>query len=261
MVCSRLILVINLAIVTTFIFMSSTRFPSLSGDSVLSNALEQPTTVPQTVYQPLTLSETQPQATKEPQVQETFRPGSYTKVTSTTATDEEEQLLDQDDTTEAVADEPLTVISDADTPANVGTQEDPLRDSESEKRTEDSDTVVTEETAVDPDTATTTTPPTVSSDTSAEPASNAPRPGQPSQAEIADLISQMKESQAPLPETLSPEQPVEASQSSPTSTAAPEFSTEIEPASVESKGMHGLIYLLVARTSKLTSVLMSSLCR
>ncbi|EGZ13358.1 hypothetical protein PHYSODRAFT_512523 [Phytophthora sojae] len=165
-----LILVINLAIVTTFIFMSSTRFPSLSGDSVLSNALEQPTTVPQTVYQPLTLSETQPQATKEPQVQETFRPGSYTKVTSTTATDEEEQLLDQDDTTEAVADEPLTVISDADTPAN-----------------------------------------------------------------IADLISQMKESQAPLPETLSPEQPVEASQSSPTSTAAPEFSTEIEPASVESK--------------------------
>ncbi|KAE9038539.1 hypothetical protein PR001_g5883 [Phytophthora rubi] len=227
-----LILVINLCIVTTFIFMSSSRIPSLSGDSVLSDALEQDP-VPKNVDETHALSATHSEGTKAPQVQEPSRPGGYTKLTGTTAPGEEEQLLNDRDATEVETEKPSPVIPNEDTGTDADTQGELPRDRESEKEVENSFPSVTQETASDIDPA--SAPPTTSGDTSAKADTKAPRPGQRSQAEIADLISHMKETQSPSLETLAPEQRVESNQSSATSTSAPETSMEVQPAAVESK--------------------------
>ncbi|KAE9135837.1 hypothetical protein PF005_g2325 [Phytophthora fragariae] len=200
-----LILVINLCIVTAFIFMSSSRIPSLSGDSVLSDALEQDP-VPKNVDETHALSATH---------------------------SEEEQLLNDRDATEVETEKPSPVIPNEDTGTDADTQGELPRDRESEKEVENSFPSVTQETASDIDPA--SAPPTTSGDTSAKADTKAPRPGQRSQAEIAGLISHMKETQSPSLETLAPEQRVESNQSSATSTSAPETSTEVQPAAVESK--------------------------
>ncbi|KAG6611116.1 Ribosomal-protein-alanine acetyltransferase [Phytophthora cinnamomi] len=232
-----LILVINLSIVTTFIFMSSSRFPSLSGDGVLSDAFEQdhqhPEADPKTVDKARTPSAAHSEVTKEPLMHGTSRPGGYTKLTSTTAPDEEKQLLHQSDAAETEEEKELSpaLPNDA-TQADAGNQQELSRDSVSKTITEESLSPTASKTA-----DTVTRPPTVSGDTSAKSASSAPR--QQSPAEITELISRMKESNGPSSETLPPEQPVEVEESSTPPTAGPqqpvEISPEIEPAAVESK--------------------------
>lgn len=217
--------------------MSSSRFPSQFGEGVVNDALEQglqhPGPVNKNADQALSLAAAHSAVTEEPQVQETYRPGGYTKLTGTDqpkAPGEELDLTESE--TEAPASGlPSNYIGDpSDIPAALTGDQDeesepPLVTQKAYAPTSD----------VDPDTI----PPATIGDTSLEPASNGPYSGQRPPTEIADLISRMKESQPHSSETLpsSPEQPAEAEYSLTTSTTAPQ-PVEIEPSAVESKGNH-----------------------
>ncbi|EEY68609.1 uncharacterized protein PITG_17729 [Phytophthora infestans T30-4] len=90
-----LILVVNISIVTMFIFMSSTRFPSLHGESIVNAALEQdeehPGPIDKNAELIFSLAAVHFANTKEPQMQET---GGSSKITSTDPLDKGPDLKD-----------------------------------------------------------------------------------------------------------------------------------------------------------------------
>ncbi|KAG6959582.1 hypothetical protein JG687_00008717 [Phytophthora cactorum] len=100
-----LILVVNLSIVTMFIFMSSTRFPSLSGEGIVNDALEQDkqqlAPVNKNAEQVVSLANANSAVTNEPQLQEPSRPGGYLKLMSTDIPEVQDKELALTDATES----------------------------------------------------------------------------------------------------------------------------------------------------------------
>ncbi|RLN88857.1 hypothetical protein BBJ28_00011129 [Nothophytophthora sp. Chile5] len=98
MAVDRLLLVANLVIITAFIFMSATLFPSLSAHSVIPNDLI-PVQHPAPIDSDLELVTIRGKEPQEPQSREPLRPGTYTKVTSDVllqaSEEEEEELSDE----------------------------------------------------------------------------------------------------------------------------------------------------------------------
>ncbi|GMF21363.1 unnamed protein product [Phytophthora fragariaefolia] len=225
-----LILVINLAIVTTFIFLSSYRFPSLIEDSVLTDVLEHSASVTDNAKQFYSLPPSDPEVTKEPRVQGTPRPGGYTKVTSTTAPNQEKQMLEQKDTIDIEVEESSPVTQDDDTGTDI--EAGLPRETESVKQTENSLPTVTPSNI-----HTTTISPAPPSDAAVESNSATLRPRQRPQAEITALISRMKESAVPSSETLSPERQEQSPTTSTGVSQSIETLVEVRPAAAESKGM------------------------
>ncbi|GMF26098.1 unnamed protein product [Phytophthora lilii] len=211
---------------------SSTRFPSLSGDNVVTDALEQgqqhPGPINKNADQALALSAAHSEVTSEPRVQETSRAGGYTKLTST---DHPETPDNQNDVMDIS-------VSQTDSPFS-GVPSDYTGDSlESQAELADDDTKsepVSSSMAQEPASGATTV---ISS--SSEPS----RSGQRSPSEIADLISRMKQSQDLSSGTLSfpPEQPVDAEQTPNPSIEAVETPLEVQPAVVESKADYHFDY-------------------
>ncbi|KAG3149882.1 hypothetical protein PI124_g13198 [Phytophthora idaei] len=228
-----LILVVNLSIVTMFIFMSSTRFPSLSGEGIVNDALEQDkqqlAPVNKNAEQVVSLANANSAVTNEPQLQEQSRPGGYLKLTSTDIPEAQDKELALTDATESETVAPLSVAS-RDVTGETPTIQAEIQEEDSETPlpsvTQQVDVPVSN-VNVDPD--------TVSADAIGDtlPASNEPATGQRSPAEIADIISRMKD---PSSETLppSPEQSDAAEYSAPPSTAAPQ-PMETKASVVESK--------------------------
>ncbi|KAG7383299.1 hypothetical protein PHYPSEUDO_003838 [Phytophthora pseudosyringae] len=230
-----LILVINLSIVTAFIFMSSSRFPSLYGEGAVSDALEQDQQHPGPMNKNV-----EQEVTSAPQVQEASRPGGYTKLTSTDHPKVPDEELDMMAVSESEAEvpplSPVPTEYSGDDPSETPALETDDHNQETEPPlpsvTREAD-VPASDVDVDPQTVSTAT----NGGSPSEPVSNLPSSGQRSPAEIADLISRMKEAQTPSSETLPPpsEQPDEAEYGSTISTAAPHTGMENEPAALESK--------------------------
>ncbi|ETI38069.1 hypothetical protein L917_15345 [Phytophthora nicotianae] len=230
-----LILIINLSVVTMFIFMSSIRFPSLNGENIVNDALEHeqhPRPINKNTEQALSLTAVDSPATKVAQVQDTSRPGGYSKLTSTEYPQTQDKELDSTDATDTETVAPLSVtLSDdtGETPVVLANIQEKKFEMPSLSVTRQAEAPVSD---VD------INPYIVSADaqgdTSSVPASSESYTGQRSPAEIADIISNMKESQDPSSEILPPssEQPDEAKYSVTTSNSAPQ-SVETKTPAVE----------------------------
>ncbi|KAL4162354.1 hypothetical protein PRNP1_002901 [Phytophthora ramorum] len=243
-----LILVINLVIVTAFIFMSSSRFPSLSGEGVVNEALEQdhqhPGPVNKNVDQVSTLSASDLTMTKAPKTQENTRSGGYTMLTSTDHPEAPEEDLDLTDGTESETE--ITDVPSVETPAEqIGDEEkilnpEPVVVSETQEAhspasgapSVPSQTLYFAASDIDQDTSEAFTKADISSVLASTGSQRSP-------ADVTEQPSQIEESQPPSSDILlsplpSPQQSIEAELSSTASTAtvqAVEALLEVQPAS------------------------------
>ncbi|KAF4131962.1 hypothetical protein GN958_ATG18852 [Phytophthora infestans] len=215
-----------------FIFMSSTRFPSLHGESIVNAALEQdeehPGPIDKNAELIFSLAAVHFANTKEPQMQET---GGSSKITSTDPLDKGPDLKDA---TKRETEAPHLV-----TPGDVTGVTPSVHTDIHEEESETLLPAVTLQigepvSSVNFSKDAKATDATNDSSSANEPTTTNRR----SPAEIADIISRMKESQDVSSETLSPspEQPDEADYSSSTATAAPQL-VDVETSKVKSKDL------------------------
>jgi hypothetical protein len=165
--------------------MSSSRIPSLNGEGVVNDALEQSQPHSGPVYQnadqSAALAAAHSEATEAPSAQESSRPGGYTKLTSTDhpeAPDEELDLVDQ------VEGEQDTPFLDSSSDYNPESTESPGE--LTEDRDGEPEPTLSPVSGVDTATA--------PADGDSEPPSEAPHAGTRSSTETADLIPRIQES-------------------------------------------------------------------